>query len=83
MKKTITFLSLIVLLLFACKKEEDCNCGTIANDGVSTNPDGSDCYWLEIRNDCSDNKKRWCFDEDTWMNSAVGSHFCVTGVQPW
>lgn len=78
----------ITLILFSCKKEKEqeqkqCNCGTIANDGISTNPDGSNCYWLEIRNDCSGNKKTWCFDEDVWMNAAVGSHFCVTNEQSW
>ena len=35
----------------SCSKEDDeiskkCNCGTIANDGIDTNPDGSSCYWL-------------------------------------
>jgi hypothetical protein len=88
MKKTISFAGLIVgvLLLASCKKEEEtkkCNCGTIANDGISTNADGSSCYWLEIRNSCSGNKKTWCFDQDVWMNAAVGSDFCVTNETSW
>ncbi len=71
------------LILIGCKEEEEqkqkqCNCGTIANDGVDNG-----CYWLEIRNDCSGNKKTWCFDEDVWMNAAVGSHFCVTNETSW
>jgi len=78
MKKTIMFMGVIAIMLFSCKKEEECNCGTIANDGVDNG-----CYWLEIRNDCSGNKKTFCFDQDVWMNAAVGSHFCVTNEQPW
>jgi hypothetical protein len=78
MKKTIMFMGVIAMVLFSCKKEEECNCGTIANDGVDNG-----CYWLEIRNDCSGNKKTFCFDQDVWMNAAVGSHFCVTNEQPW
>ncbi len=86
MKKTLIFLGLISLILISCKKEEEdkqCNCGTIANDGISTNADGSSCYWLEIRNDCSGNKKQFCFDQDVWMNNSVGSHFCVTNQSSW
>jgi len=74
------FLFAIAFLFSSCSKEEDCDatCGTIANDGITDN-----CYWLEIRNDCSGNKKQFCFDEDIWMDNYVGDYFCVTGVDPW
>ncbi len=62
---------------------KNCNCGTIANDGIDTNPDGSSCYWLEIRSECSGNKKKFCFDQDVWMNNYVGSNFCVTNQPGW
>jgi len=64
----------------SCKKDEDkeCNCGIITNDGV----DGS-CYWLEIRNNCSDRKKTFCFDQDVWDDGNVGENFCVTDVKNW
>lgn len=72
----------------SCKKDEpvdqqsnnsgNCNCGTIANDGIDGN-----CYWLEIRNECSGNKKTFCFDQDIWMDANVGEHFCVTNVSSW
>jgi len=83
MKKTIMLAAVMGLILIGCKEEEEqkqeqCNCGIIANDGVDNG-----CYWLEIRNDCSGNKKTWCFDEDVWMNAAVGSHFCVTNETSW
>ena len=78
----IVIILLLVLSFTSCEKDndllEDCQCGIIANDGID---DG--CYWLEIRNDCSGNKKKFCFDTDIWMNNYVGDHFCVTNVEPW
>ena len=71
---------MLAIGLVNCSKEEDkpCNCGTIANDGIT-----GTCYWLEIRNDCSGNKKTFCFDQDVWMDAYVGSNFCVTNQGPW
>jgi hypothetical protein len=79
MKKLIMILMLAIVLV-SCNEEDNkpCNCGTIANDGI----DGS-CYWLEIRNDCSGNKKKFCFDQDVWMDAYVGSNFCVTNQGQW
>jgi hypothetical protein len=79
MKKLIMIFMLAIGLV-SCGKEEDkqCNCGTIANDGIN----GS-CYWLEIRNDCTGNKKTFCFDQDVWMDAYVGSNFCVTNQGQW
>lgn len=73
-------LILSMLALFGCDKEStsQCNCGTVANDGIDNN-----CYWLEIRNSCSGNKKKFCFDQDVWMEAYVGSDFCVTGESSW
>ena len=75
MKKLLLIIPLS--LLFSCM-EKECNCGTIANDGI----DG-DCYWLEIRNSCSQNKKTFCFDQDIWMDAHVGESFCVTNEDSW
>jgi hypothetical protein len=79
MKKLIMIFMLAIGLV-SCSKEEDkpCNCGTIANDGIT-----GTCYWLEIRNDCSGNKKTFCFDQDVWMDAYVGSNFCVTNQGQW
>jgi hypothetical protein len=79
MKKMFLIFALSVGLL-GCNKEESeqCNCGTIANDGIDNG-----CYWLEIRNDCTGNKKKFCFDQDVWMNAYVGSNFCVTNQGQW
>jgi hypothetical protein len=87
MKNIFLFSLMVVLTLSSCSKDEDpepCNCGTIANDGIDYNSNtGQKCYWLEIRNNCSGNKKKFCFDEDVWMNNHVGSNFCVTGETSW
>lgn len=78
--KKLMMIIMLAIGLVSCNKEEDkkCNCGTIANDGIN----GS-CYWLEIRNDCSGNKKTFCFDQSVWMNAYVGSNFCVTNQGQW
>jgi hypothetical protein len=94
MKSKISIFLFAVALSFTnCKKEEEdnnssvssnnntsCNCGTIANDGIDI---ATNCYWLEIRNECSGNKQKFCFDEDIWMNNHVGDRFCVTNVSSW
>ena len=83
-------LAMAAMMIFtSCKKEDpddsggsnsggQCNCGIIVNDGIDNN-----CYWLEIRNECSGNKKTFCFDQDVWMNGHPGDRFCVTNVSSW
>tara|TARA_R110000868_G_scaffold69854_5_gene205850 strand:- start:8 stop:247 length:240 start_codon:yes stop_codon:yes gene_type:complete len=79
MKKVLVIMALAIGLV-SCEKEEDkpCNCGTILNDGIN----GS-CYWLEIKNDCSGNRKTFCFDQSVWTSAYVGSNFCVTNQTQW
>lgn len=87
MKKVLLTLTLVIGLL-SCKKEEEsnssnlngnnCNCGIITSDGIDGN-----CYWLEIRNNCSGNKKTFCFDYDVWFDGNPGENFCVTNVSSW
>ena len=81
MKRIILSIIIASTILVGCTKEEQeqhCNCGTIANDGIDNG-----CYWLEIRSDCSGNKKRFCYDKDVWMNNYVCDHFCVTNQAGW
>lgn len=77
MKKLILILAVV---LVGCSDEtpKKCNCGTIANDGIDNG-----CHWLEVRSDCSGNKKKFCFDRDIWINSPVGSSICVENQEPW
>lgn len=81
MKKSILILA-VALLFLGCNKEEICeptNCGIIVNDGI----DANNCYWLEIQNNCSQNNKKFCFDENVWLNNYVGDSFCVTNEAAW
>ena len=88
MKKVkLMMMALVMSLAFvSCKKEEVkpsepapvCNCGIITSDGIDGN-----CYWLEIRNNCSNNKKTFCFDYDVWLDGNLGEEFCVSNVTSW
>ena len=74
--KTKTILLGLALALMSCEKEYEsvttsCECGTIANDGISGNS-----YWIEVRNNCTSNKKRFYMDQDLWMNAYVGDKRC-------
>lgn len=85
--KRIILTILASVALMGCQKEErtqtqqnkkNCTCGVIANDGVTNG-----CYWLEIRNDCTGNKKKFCFDQDIWFENHVGDNICINNAQSW
>ena len=69
-----------ILSLSACDKEtiRPCNCGTVANDGIDNG-----CYWIELRNHCTNNKKVFCVDQDKWMTAYIGSDFCISNEDRW
>ena len=83
-KSKFIILVMIIGLMYSCKKEDieippmECNCGAVTNDGIT-----DDCYWLDIKNDCSKNTKRFCFSADFWMTAYVGTNVCVTGEESW
>lgn len=54
MKNIFFTIALTSILLFACQKQtcEPTNRGTVINDGIING-----CYWLEIKNRCTNNKK--------------------------
>lgn len=84
MKKILIIGLFAIFAVSSCKKEDEkCNCGTITDDGITYNNDGTSCYWLEIRNECSNNKKTWCFDYDVWFDGNVGEDFCVYNENRW
>ncbi len=58
----------------------NCSCGYITADGIDSS---TNCYWLEIKNDCTGNKRIFCFSYDIWLNNYVGDRFCVTNVSSW
>ena len=80
--KTRFFLLGMVLLfgITSCKKDEEtyteyknCKCGTIANDGITNSE-----YWIDVRNECSGNKKRVVMDADLWMDAHIGQKRCYS-----
>ena len=76
----ICLITMLVIALTSCTKEEDyygssddCSCGKIANDGIT-----GDTYWIEVRNNCSGNKKRVTMDADLWMDAHIGETRCYS-----
>ena len=84
MKKLARVLAVALVGLFtitftSCEKEDymDCNCGLVTDDGIDSG------YWVEIRNDCSGNIKRFYLTQGDWFNAHVGSDYCITNVESW
>ena len=76
MKKSIFILSLSMLLLSSCKKDEVCKCGLIVSD------DATD-YSVNIQNDCSGNAKKFYLSQDDWFDAHVGNNYCISNTQSW
>ena len=79
MKRVLVLLAAAAFKM-SCEKEEElaCNCGTITDHTSNNN-----CYWLEISNDCSGNKKSFCVDWSTWVQAYVGTEFCMKKPESW
>ena len=74
MKKLILILS---LSLVGCEKEEKtCNCGLIESDNIKD-------YSIVVRNECSQNSKKFYLSEGDWMNAHPGSTQCFSDVKSW
>ena len=72
----ICIIAMAIILLSSCEKESietDCGCGKISNDGVTQGQ-----YWIEVRNNCTSNKKIVYMDADLWMDAHVGEARCYT-----
>jgi hypothetical protein len=78
MKQVLLAITILGMSLASCEKQEDCNCGLITDDG-----NGNGHYWIEIRNNCSDNVKRFYLTQGDWMNAHPGNQYCITNTQPW
>jgi hypothetical protein len=81
MKKLIVVM--LTLVMFACQKDKNCNCGVITDDAIEFDDNGNIFYTLTIKNDCSNNLGKYYFSQDVWMDASVGSDFCVTNVTSW
>jgi hypothetical protein len=74
MKKTIL---IALLALISCKKKDKpCNCGLIVSD------DPKD-YSVVIRNECSNNEKKFYLSQGDWMNAHPGDNYCITNSGKW
>ena len=78
MKKVLLVL-LVAIGLTSCGPEflnGDCNCGLVTSDRVSD-------YSVVIRNNCTDNSKRFNLSQGDWMNAHPGSDYCITNIEQW
>lgn len=77
MKKVLLVLAL-ALTFTSCEDilNGDCNCGLITSDRASD-------YSVVIRNNCSDNSKRFYLTQGDWMTAYVGSDYCITNTGEW
>ena len=78
MKKTVILLG-VLISLNSCKKKEDtspCNCGIVQSDNVQD-------YSVVIRNECSNNDKKFVLSQADWINAYVGSRYCITNSSKW
>jgi hypothetical protein len=77
MKKIVLTIA-VVALISSCKKKETspCNCGIVQSDNVQD-------YSVVIRNECTNNDKKFILTESDWMNAYVGSRYCITNASKW
>jgi hypothetical protein len=76
MKKVLVLL-LLAMTLWSCSiVEGSCNCGLVTSDDIQD-------YSVTIRNNCSNNTRRFTLSPGDWMNAFVGEQFCITNVGEW
>jgi hypothetical protein len=88
MKKFLLIL-LTITFLSSCKKDDEniypepqCNCGFITDDGIDI-INGNFNYWIEIRNNCTSNVKRFYLTEGDWLNANPGEDICISNSGQW
>lgn len=85
--KNVLLLSLgfiLALGIGSCEVDKKCNCGIVTDDGIDTDPNTFDLYyWVEIKNDCSGNIKKFYLNENDWYDAIVGDPYCITNVTSW
>ena len=77
MKKLMIVL-LTITAFASCKKDtlKNCKCGIVTDDAIENNND----FTLTIKNDCSNNSKKFYVGVSTWMDGIVGEKFCMTEI---
>lgn len=80
MKKILLILA---LAFTGCQKETpqppaNCTCGIVMNEGIE-----NDCYFVDVKNDCSGNVKRFCLNSNDWMNFHVNDPICMSNENAW
>ena len=76
--KNLLLVSMLVLGLISCKKEEDCNCGIITDYAMSSSQGNS----LEIENNCTGNREWFFVNNSTWLKDN-GEEHCFSDKQEW
>ena len=77
MKQLMMMALMMCSVLTSCSKEDEfCNCGTITDDDVTD-------YSVTIRNDCSNNSKKFYLTPGDWMNAHPGNNYCISNVTSW
>ncbi len=79
MKKLLILgVAVLGMSLSSCEKIKECNCGLVTDDG-----NGGGQYWVDIRNNCSDNVKTFYLSQGDWMNAHPGEDYCITNTEAW
>ena len=79
MKKITLIIVASIFFLAGCQKDKRCNCGEIVRMGITN----TNCYYMVIKNSCSGNEKRFCYDEQIWSKYKVGEQKCVPLFETW
>ena len=76
--KKIMIVLLTIMVLASCKKDslKNCKCGVVTDDAI----ENGNNFTLTIKNDCSDNYKKFYVTLNTWMDGVVGENFCMTEI---
>ncbi len=65
--------------LSSCEEDdENCNCGEVLEKGVEPAQ-----TWVRLKNECSDNTKKYVINSDKWIKLKVGDSFCADNVESW
>lgn len=76
--KKIAICSVIILLLFSCSKNKNCDCGLITNKSAIQDQQGQWEFLITVDPDCQKNDYSWSESVDslTYINNEVGDQFC-------